>query len=337
LPYSPAVQTAESLLKAAREGDESSFRGLVEPYRRELLAQCYRMLGSLHDAEDLVQETMVRAWRGIAKFEGRSSVRTWLHTIATHATLDALDQRKVRTLPTALSGPSNPKEVAPPVVDDPIWLEPFPDHELAGIEAGPDAILSAQESVALAFLQALQQLPAKQRVVLLSRDVLGFSAAEVAGMIEATVPAVNSLLQRAREITGVPRPEAAAAAGEKEKDLLERYLQAWESSDVSKLVALLREDARLSMPPMPGWYLGPDAIAASIGGMVLTPGSAGRLMLEPTHANGLPAFGVYQMNESGVFQGVGVQLVRTEDGKIAEITAFLDPTLVKSFGLAATL
>lgn len=320
-------------LEAARAGDERAFALLVEPYRRQLRAHCYRMCGSLHDTEDLLQESLLRAWRGLPSFAGRSSLLTWLFKVTTTACLDALDKRPARLLPMDL-GPADAAgaPAAPPRLE-PIWIEPWPD-------AADDLV--ARESVALAFLVALQLLPPRQRAVLLLREVVGLQASECADLLGLSVPAVNSALQRAREtvdrrapaLRDAPiRPDDPEVAA-----LLSRYLAAWETSDVDALVALLREDATLDMPPLPGWVHGAQAIGASLGSMVFTPGSSGAFRMVPTRANGLPAFAMYRRDETGGgYAASSIQLVRVVDGRIAAIVAFLDPSLFGPFGLPAAL
>jgi RNA polymerase sigma-70 factor, ECF subfamily len=311
-------------LEAAQGGDERAFARLVEPYRRQLRAHCYRMCGSLHDADDLLQESLLRAWRGLPGFAGRSSVRTWLFKVTTTACLDALDKRAPRILPMDLE-PATGRQA------EPIWIEPWPDA---------DDDLASRESVALAFLVALQLLPPRQRAVLLLREVLGWQASECAELLGLSVPAVNSALQRARETVDRRAPSlhdaAAAAHDPTTTSLLARYVAAWESSDVDALVALLREDATLAMPPIPEWHLGPLAIGASIGSMVFVPGSSGAYRMVPTRANGLPAFGMYRRDaESGEYRASSIHLVEVQGGGIASIVAFIDPSLFEKFGLPA--
>ncbi|MEQ9319247.1 MAG: RNA polymerase subunit sigma-70 [Polyangiaceae bacterium] len=246
------------MLRAARGGDEDAFRALVEPHRRGVLAHCYRMCGSLQEAEELVQEAMLRAWRGLSGFEERASVKTWLYRIATHATLDALKSTKRRTLPPAEGEPTGPDTTAEPVVE-PIWLEPFPDTLL------PDEQLDQRRTVGFAFLQVLQKLPPSQRAALLLKEVVGSSAAEVADLLDTSSSAVNSMLQRARATLGDAEPPAPA--NDTELAVVRSYVEAFESANVDALVTLLRDDARMSMPPVPSWYQGPRR---SAGGYVPT-------------------------------------------------------------------
>ena len=326
------------MVDAARGGDEIAFRELVAPFQRELRAHCYRMSGSLHDADDLLQESMLRAWKGLAGFEGRSSVRTWLYKVATSACLDALDRRGPRLLPMDL-GPAATDPSAPiPVPADPSWLEPFPGP--MDDVATPEARYGARESVALAFLTALQLLPAKQRAVLLLRDVLGWQATECAELLELSVPAVNSALQRARDTLATRElpPTSSTPDDEGIASLLARYVHAWEQADVSVLVSLLREDATLAMPPMAAWFHGASVIGASIGGMVLTPDAKGRFRLVAISANGAPAFAAYERDpKTGQFLAAAVHVLDVRGGKIAGIMAFLEPSLFPRFGLAPAL
>ncbi len=318
---------------------------LIEPYRRELLLHCYRLLGSLHDAEDAVQETMLRAWRHFDTFtfKGPGSLRTWLYTIATNASLDALKKRSPRTLPTAASPASDPTRPVVPRSAEALWLEPFPDTWLAEATENPEARYTRHESVSLAFLTALQLLPPRQRAILILSDVLDWRASEIAHLLEITVSAVNSALHRARvaleknyhpekrERAWVRRTDAATNA------LLSRYVQAWETDDITGFVVLLKEDATLSMPPVPSWYRGREAIRTILLAVVFRSGVQHRWRLYPTRANGQPAFVVYRADESKrSYRAFSVQVV-TLDGsrlprQIAEVTAFLDPSLVTSFG-----
>lgn len=342
---------APTELIAAQAGDREAFSRLTEPHRSLLLAHCYRMLGSLQDAEDLVQETLLRAWQRVRTFEGRSSLRTWLYAIATNACLNALDRRPRRLLPAVTSPPSAPDQpFAPPT--EPVWLEPFPDRLLAGAEPSPEARYTAQESITLAFLMALQRLPPRQRAVLLLREVLAWRADEVADLLESTVPAINSLLHRARATLAQQR--AAGLLGEDQptqldaatQQLLDRYMQVWEMADIPGLLALLKEDATLAMPPSPSWYRGRTAIGVFAAGTIFGaarepffPGPArGRWRLRPTRANGLPAFGLYRRVEHGPGYAVqGIELLRPAGDQVAEIIAFLSPGLISYFGLPESI
>jgi RNA polymerase sigma-70 factor (ECF subfamily) len=326
-------------LTAAKAGDERAFAALVEPHRRELRAYCYRMAGSLDEADDLLQESLLRAWRGLGTFEGRSSLRTWLYRVAWSACLDALEKRPPRVLSYDLGPPARPSDPFPPPKMEG-WIGPCPPSLYEGEAQSPEARFGSRESVALAFLAALQLLPPRQRATLILRDVLGFSAEETADVLEATVPSLNSALQRARETMAAragrwkPRlPDEPST-----RALLERYVAAWESADVAQLVSLLREDATLSMPPVPLWLRGPADIGTSIGAMVLTPETRGAFALVAAEANGVPGFAAYKRGDDGAFHFVALHLVTLDDGdRIADMIAFLDPRLAGAFGLAETL
>jgi RNA polymerase sigma-70 factor (ECF subfamily) len=288
---------------------QGRFEELAGPFRRELLAHCYRMTGGWSDAEDALQETLVRAWRGFDQFEGRASLRTWLYKIATNTCLDLLTSKRSRTMPELNDASSE---------SEPLWLEPFPE---------PEAAFANREAIRLAFIVALQVLPPRQRATLILRDVVGMSADETAAALDTSVAAVNSALQRAREaLDEQPRAQRAPIT-EAIGELLGRYLRAWESGDADGLVALLTRDAVLSMPPMPMWFRGPEAIAEFVRTNIFP---RGELRLVPCRANGAPAFGVYQ---AGGF--IGVSVVDVDGGHVAGIHTFLgvDPA---PFGLAAT-
>lgn len=317
------------VLEAARSGDEAAFRNLVDPLRNGLMAHCYRMSGSIQDAEDLVQETTLRAWRNLPTFEERSSFRNWMYRIATHATLDALARAKVRTLPAAF-GPSTKagEPIAGPRTEA-MWLEPYPDALLPGEVPSAEAVLSQRESIRLAFVQALQKLPANQRAALLLKDVVGLSSAEIGTLLETTPAAVNSRLQRARETLGRSSPPQMADTTEQET--VARYVDAFETSNVDALVSLLREDAVLSMPPVPSWFDGAQAIAAFFRQTVLTPGSAGRFVGKPTRANGAPAIALYARLPDGSLVLSGVHVLTFDTTTIVEVVAFMDPASLKLF------
>ncbi len=285
---------------------------LVEPFRGELLAHCYRMLGSRHDAEDVLQETLVRAWRGFDGFEG--NLRAWLYKIATNRCLTLLGQRARRELPTGIGGDAV----------DPVWLEPFPD--------GPESRYAARESVELAFIAALQYIPARQRAVLVLREVLGFSAGEVAGLLDTTVAAVNSALQRARRIVDTRLPDRVPAVGDEElRRLAARYASAWEAGDVDAIVGLLTEDARYCMPPLPEWYSG----HADIRAFLLAKPLRYRWRMVPTRANGQLAFGTY-LWDGVAFVPAGLDLLTVREGLVAEVVSFLTADF-PSFGLPGNL
>jgi RNA polymerase sigma-70 factor (ECF subfamily) len=312
VPLDSRTDPAEAgLLAAARAGDERAFAQLTSPYRRELQVHCYRMLGSLHDAEDLVQETMLRAWRRLRAFEGRTSLRRWLYAIATNACLNKLE-REPRVLLFPTGG-----ETDPPPLARVGWLEPYPDSLLPDAVAGdPQARLDLRESVALAFLAAIQHLPPRQRAKLVLFDVLGWSAAEIAELLETSVAAVNSGLQRARA-TLDRRPEPRATE-EEERVLVERFVEAWERVDIDGLVELLREDAVLAMPPQPVWFAGPKAVGEFFA-TVPAEGDLTRIKLVPTRANLRPALAAYQDG-----QAYGIMVFELARGRIAEIVGFAD-------------
>jgi RNA polymerase sigma-70 factor, ECF subfamily len=328
-------------------GGESAFAALFERHRRELRIHCYRMLGSYDDAEDLVQETFLRAWRRRASFspEGRGSFRAWLYRIATNACLDVLRGRPRRVLPPDVTGPGDPAATPPPPADLP-WLQPYPDRLLeqaSPAEDEPGAVVVARETIELAFIAAIQHLPPRQRAVLILRDVLGWSAKDTAALLEASVVAVNSALQRARatirQQLGERRSEwaGAPATSEAERELLRRYLDAHERADADALAELLREDARLTMPPIPTWYLGRTAILVAVR-QGFDP-EFGQLRSVGTAANRQPAVGHYlrRPGESG-YRPLALDVLEIEEGgRIAEITSFVSPELFAHFGLPPML
>src|SRR5712691_82421 len=319
----------QSLLRSALAGDEDAFRALTSPHTRELHVHCYRMLGSLHDAEDALQETLFRAWRHIATFESRSSFRAWLYRIATNVCLRAAAEREP-PVADAHSYPSTPETI------EQLALTPYPDawlDELPAREAAPAARYELEESVQLAFLTAIQLLPPRQRAVLLLRDVLGWSAREVADLLDATTASVNSALQRARATLGERRPLRSAPSDEVERSLLSRYVDAWQAVDIDGLVALLREDAFMTMPPQPMLFRGRRAI----GDFFATVPAGGRLdliRLVPTRANRRPALAAYGPDpEDGVYRPYGIMVFAIDDAATTEITGFADPSLFAAFGL----
>jgi RNA polymerase sigma-70 factor (ECF subfamily) len=325
---------------AAATGDPDAFAAAAARYRRELEVHCYRMVGSRDDAEDLVQETLLRAWRRRDTFRGSASLRAWLYGIATNACLDLLQRRRRRVLPQVAGPPADP--LAPPPPSEAGWLEPYPDRlldELATDEAGPDEVVVERETIELAFLVAIQLLPPRQRAVLILRDVLGWSARETAQIIDASVVAANSALQRARETLARQLPpdplrrRSEAGADAVERELLAQYVDAWSRGDVDALVALLAEDARFAMPPTPAWYEGRAAIAAFLSGHALAPcGPAVGSVRVPTGANRQPAFAVFLADPAGgPPKPFGLEVLRIENGLIAEIDVFLDPQLPERF------
>ena len=322
----------KTAIDAARSGDEKAFTGLIAPYRRELRAHCYRMSGSLHDADDLVQDSLLRAWKGLAGFEGRSSLRTWLYKVTTSACLDALERRGPRALPMDLAPPSDGRSPIGPPRMDPVWIEPCPE-ELYDGPGSPEARYGLRESVALAFLVALQVLPPTQRAALILRDVLGWQASECAELLGTTVAAINSALQRARDTMASRNVKSLAHKDTSAQTaaLLARYVEAWERADVTVLVALLREDATLAMPPLSDWLRGAPMIAGAIEAMVFAVAGPGAFQLVPTEANGQPAFAAWQRDASGQMQPYAIHVLEIVDDRIASIVAFLDPRLPAHF------
>jgi RNA polymerase sigma-70 factor, ECF subfamily len=340
------------LLEAARGGDEQAFRELVEPYRGALHAHCYRMLGSPYDADDALQETLLRAWRGLARFEAGRPLRPWLYRIATNVCLDAIAKRPKRVLPVDYGPPAGEGEGPGEPVVELVWLEPYPDETL-GLESGlaaPDARYEQRESVELAFVAALQHLPAKQRAVLILREVLGYSAREVAESLQTTVASVNSSMQRARKTVEERLPPRSQQQTLRElgdsrlRELVRAYVAAWESRDIDAMVAMLVEGATFAMPPHPLWFRGRDAVIA-----FLTATGKPDLRHVSTRANGQPAIGWYLWDPSTeLYQPASLEVLALEDGLVSEITAFAGrmcaatetgslPDLFPRFGLPAAL
>lgn len=326
-------------LAAARAGDQREFSGLTEPYRHELQIHCYRILGSLQDAEDIVQETLLRAWRRLETYEERAPLRAWLYKIATNACFDALSKRPRRILPAAQYAPADPRQPFAPPVTEAIWLEPYPDDLIDEFEAGPEARYSLRESVSLAFLAALQTLPPRQRAVLILCDVLDWRASETAALLDVTVSAVNSALHRAR-VTLRQRYHArerealtSTALDDDLRPLLDRYVRAWEAADINGLVNLLREDATLSMPPLPTWYTGREAIVMAAQEKIFAGEAHGRWLMKPIGANRQPACAVYQRNEVGAYHAFGITVLSIEQAQVKDIVTFLDPRLFQHFNL----
>jgi RNA polymerase sigma-70 factor, ECF subfamily len=324
--------TESELVDAAVAGDEGAYAELVEPHRRRLYAHCYRMLGSAHDAEDAVQETLLRAWRGLSSFQGRSSLRSWLYTIATNVCLRAIERRPGRVLPVDYGPPSDPHApLGEPLVES-TWIEPYPDERL-GLDdglAGPEARYEQRESVELAFIAALQHLPARQRAVLILRDVLGFSGAEVAEALETTPASVYSALQRAHQSVDRRLPELSQQATLRSlgdarlREIVDRYVEAWERHDVDALAAMLTEGATLAMPPTASWYGGRDAIAAGLRRGPLDGRRHWRLT--PTRASGQLAVMAYVRDGAGGgFVPHHLAVLTLRGALIDEIDAFHDP------------
>jgi RNA polymerase sigma-70 factor (ECF subfamily) len=326
------------LLAAAKGGDEAAFGSLVGPLRGELYAHCYRMLGSGADAEDALQDALLRAWRALPKFEGRSSLRSWLYRIATNACLRAIERRPSRVLPIDYGPPSDPHgPVDGPLVES-TWIEPYPDGALSDGFASPDARYEQREGVELAFIAALQHLPARQRAVLILRDVLGFSAREVAEALETTSVSVDSALQRAHKTVEQRVPERSQQATLRSLDddelraIVDRFSEAWERSDVDAVKAMLAEDAVFAMPPEPTWFRGREAIAEFLGDRPLGKGTRWRMV--PTRANGQLAVAHYFWSEERErFLPDAITVLTLRGKEIAEVTAFRTPELFPRFGL----
>ena len=331
-----ATAGTADLISRARGGDGDAFRELIEPHRRELLVHCYRMLGSLQDAEDALQDTLVAAWQGFGGFEERASLRTWLYRIATNRCLNArrsASRRSAKEWDVPNVEPPEPSRLG-----DVVWLGPFPDTLLEGVQGvplGPEARYERTESISLAFVTALQALPPRQVAVLVLRDVLGFHANEVADMLDSTVESVNSALKRARaglqrrrQLTAGHEPPSAA-----EDAIVARFVRAWESADLDALVALLTDDVFVSMPPMPFEYEGRDLVARFCASIF----RAGRRFdLVPTRANSQPAFGAYLRAPNGVSHGMGLYVLTLSGDRICAMTRF-ENSVLPSFGLPRSL
>lgn len=345
MPGTGRLTTKDSQLRnleAARSGDQRAFELLIDPHRHELLVHCYRILGSFEDAEDMLQETLVRAWQHLDRLETPSSLRAWLYKIATNACLDGIDKRKRRGLPRELYAHGDPSAKLPSPSKEIFWIEPFPDELMDGQpDVYPEARYAVRESIMLAFVAALQKLPGRQRAVLLLCDVLGWNTAEAAGILDITVAAANSALQRARESMKQSDPRTVPAPGRLNQQLtslLTRYVAAWEAADSAALVAVLREDVALTMPPIPVWFKGRLDIRTFLDGYLFKTFTPFRLKLVPLRANGAPAFAVYQMDASGVYRAAAIHVLTIEYGGISEINDFLssDGSLFSRFGLPLT-
>lgn len=333
------VTVTADLISRARAGDGDAFRELTEPHRRELQVHCYRMLGSLQDAEDALQDALVDAWRGFGGFGGRASLRTWLYRVATNRCLNA--RRSASRRPKDWDVPTvEPPE--PTRLGDVPWLEPFPDALLEGAldaPVGPEARYEQTEAISLAFVTALQVLPARQLAVLILRDVLGFPARDVADMLESTVESVNSALKRARaglqrRLASTADRETTPSAGSRvEEAIVASFVRAWESADVDALVALLTENVFVSMPPIPFEYEGRDVVAGFCAAIFA---SGRRFDLVPTRANGQPAFGAYLRTATGVGHGAGLYVLTLAGDRICAMTRF-ENTVLARFGLPRSL
>jgi len=330
----------EQTLDRARAGDEDAFRELTDPYRRELQLHVYRIIGSAQDAEDLLQDTLLDAWRGLERFEGRASIRAWLYRIATNRSLDAL--RASRRRPEDLQRMTEPPE--PTRRAEPIWLEPYPDILLEGIPddaPGPQARYESKEAIALAFVAGLQHLPPQQRAVLVLRDVLGYRADEVAEMLDTTAASVNSLLRRARaafesRLPAAGRDRAPLPSSRLERDVAGRFAEAVEAGDIDAVVTMLTEDAWLTMPPWPWEYQGPTAVGAFL--RFLEGWRGAPLRLVPTRANGQPAFGCYRPTaQTDIARASSLVVLTLEGDRISAMTWFTDTSVFPHFGLPRML
>jgi RNA polymerase sigma-70 factor, ECF subfamily len=326
------------LLEAARRGDEGAFERLIEPYRGELQAHCYRMLGSIHDAEDALQDALLRAWRGLARFEGRSSLRSWLYRIATNSSLRLIERRPTRVLPIDHGPPGDPHDaIGTPLVES-TWIEPYPDDWLSDGPASPEARYEQRESVELAFTAALQHLPPLQRAVLILTDVLGFAPGEVADALDATPASVYSALQRARKAADERLPERSqqqtlrTLGDEGVREVVDRFVEAWEGGDVEAIRSMLTDDAVLAMPPWPSWFRGRDDVADFLARAPLTPGR--RWKLVPTRANGQVTLAGYWADEERPLAAEGlIVLTLTDEGRLSELNSFRDANLFPKFAL----
>jgi RNA polymerase sigma-70 factor (TIGR02960 family) len=332
---------SEAVLSRARAGDESAFQKLVAPYRRELHLHCYRILGSLQDAEDIVQETLLAAWRGLGGFEERASLRAWLYRIATNRSLNVLRDRKRRLQEVpSMTEPPKPTRMA-----EPIWLDPYPDAFLQGVAdvaLGPEARYETREAVGLAFSVGLQHLPPRQRAALVLRDVLGFRASEVAEMLETSEASVKGALQRARatldqRLPADARERVPLSGSARERELVGRFAAAVEQGDTAGVISLLTDDASLTMPPQPYEYQGGEAIAGFIARERGDRRDA-NLRLVPTRANGQPAFGCYLPDPyAPIARAYGMMVLTLEDDRVSAITWFGERSLFAEFGLPRTL
>ena len=329
---SPTGSTAqaEGLLGAARGGDESAFAGLVEPHRRELHAHCYRMLGSLHDAEDALQDALLRAWKGLSSLEKQSALRAWLYKICTNTCLDAIGKRPKRVLPVDYGPETDPHDGPGEPIVESVWIEPYPDEQLAVEDgyASPEASYEQREAVELAFIAALQHLPANQRAALILREVLGFSAQEVAGLLDTSVQSINSALQRARKTVDDKLPEQSqqqtlrTLGDDGLREVVEGYMEAMRTGDVDAVVSMLADDAVWSMPPATVWYRGLEQIT---GFLHVGPLSGDwRWAHLPAHASGQAAVGSYHWDpEEEAYRPFALDTLTLEGSKIKEITSFI--------------
>jgi RNA polymerase sigma-70 factor (ECF subfamily) len=336
-----ATAPGADLLEAARRHDPRAFERLIEPHRAGLLGHCYRMLGSAQDAEDALQEALLRAWRGLPGFDGRSTLFSWLYTITTNVCLKAIARRPKRVLPVDYGPESDAHEPVGGPLTEALWLDPYPDEVLVAADelASPEGRYEQRESVELAFIAALQHLSARQRAVLLLRDVLGFAPHEIATTLETTPTSVYSALQRARHAVEERLPARSQQAtlrsigDERLRELVERYARAWEEGDVAGIAALLTDDATFSMPPRPRWYRGREAIGQLLAAWPLA--RSRRWRRTTTRANGQAAFGVYISEDGGgSYRPAAIEVLTLADsGQIADVTSFHHPDAFARFGL----
>jgi RNA polymerase sigma-70 factor, ECF subfamily len=321
---------AESLIASARAGDEAAFEKLVEPYRRELHAHCYRMLASLHDTEEAMQEALLRVWRGLDRFEGRSSLRAWLYKIATNTCLDAIARRKRRQLPEEYAPKADPNLPPGEPVAEQVWIEPYPDEalEIADGYASPDASYEEREALELAFVAAMQHLAPRQRAALILREVLGFSAKEVGETLDTSVPSVNSALQRARETIDKRLPDRSqqvtlrSLGDARMKEIVEEYMEAMGNGDVQRVVSMLTEDVAWSMPPLASWYGGIEEVEVFLRTKPLS--GEWQWRHHPGTANGQLAIGTYTWIEGeGAYVPFSLHVLTLEGDRIREVTAFV--------------
>lgn len=348
------TERERALVAAARAGDEGAFQSLVEPHQSELQAHCYRMLGSVHDAEDAVQEALLRAWRGMGRFEARSTARAWLYRIATNACLDAIARRKRRVLPADHGPPADPHDGPGAPLVESVWIEPYPDGRLGepGGAYAPEGRYERRESVELAFTAALQHLPPRQRAALIFRDVLGFSARETAEALETSVPSANSALQRARAAVDQRLPDESqqatlrALGDARLRQIVDDYVEAWEAGDVETIVGMLSEEVLVAMPPMATWFRGRDAAETFLREWAFARRWEGsrfgegqrRVRLVPARAGGQVAFGAYGWDEGrGVYLPYALQVLALRGDRIDEITAFVAPEAFACYGLPEAL
>ena len=335
----------EPTLASARSGNSDSFSRLTEPYRPELRAHCYRMMGSLEDAEDLVQETFLRAWRRLETYQGRASFRAWLYKIATNASLDALERLPRRVLSLEAENSKGVLAAEQALGSEPAWIEPFPDLWLSASSAGPEARYDANESISLAFLVALQILPPRQRTVLILADVMDWAAAEIADVLGISVAATTSLLRRARvtmkernQSDKLYRSKIGIPADDQTRQLLDQYARAWESADLDGIIAMLADDAIFPMPPMLPAVLNKQAMIALYKDVIMNGDARGRYKLVPIRANGQPGFAFYRLDETTQrHEAFALQELTIENGLVINATTFGFPTLFSYFNLPANL